>query len=297
MDRFALLELERDDGIRTFLARETAVGRDVQVHLFPHTDPRNAGLLGRLARSPDFVQRQILDRGYNEGIPYVVTLPLAHRMSFREWMTAMDRISASSASLDKQFAGLFERRSEEPLGGRRGQWRVPVPKTVSQAGTPETTTMSTAATMGAATRTTTADPRASAASSAHVPAVAQVPTVHAPIVDAGVSRAARSGVSAPALEYPRLPLMTRDRFGAEPSAVMAGPMAFDPAVTGSLTSLASAIEQTPVQPSPAPSSVPSRQPSSALKSGTKSALALVLGVAAALALLALIAAVWAFRPH
>ena len=112
-DRFALRELERDDGIRTFLARETAAGRDVQVHLFPHTDPRNAGLLGRLARSPDFVQRQILDRGYHEGIPYIVTLPLAHRMSFREWMTAMDRISASSASLEKQFAGLFERRSEE----------------------------------------------------------------------------------------------------------------------------------------------------------------------------------------
>jgi hypothetical protein len=284
-DRFALRELERDDGIRTFLARETAAGRDVQVHLFPHTDPRNAGLLGRLARSPDFVQRQILDRGYHEGIPYIVTLPLAHRMSFREWMTAMDRISASSASLEKQFAGLFERRSEEPLPGRRGQWRVPVPRTMSQTGTPGT------APAGIAMGTVTAD-----APAPHLSAV-DAPTVHVPTLDAGVSRASARNGSAPVLEYPRLPLMTRDRFGAESSAVMAGPMAFDPAVTGSLTGLASAMEQMPVQPSPSASPVPSRQPLSALKSGAKSALALALGVAAAMALLALIAAVWAFRPR
>lgn len=134
VDRFSLLQLERDDGTRTFLAHETATSRPVQVHLFPHTDPRNAKLLAALARAPKFVQQQILDRGYHEGIPYVVTLPLGHQMSLREWMAAVDRISAFSVSLEKQFAGLFEGRMEEAPrqspGNTRGQWKVVVPRTM-----------------------------------------------------------------------------------------------------------------------------------------------------------------------
>jgi hypothetical protein len=279
-NRFALLELERDDGIRTFLAREIATGQPVQVHLLPHTDPGNAGLLGRLARSPDFIQRQILDRGYHEGIPYVVTLPLAHQMTFREWMTALDRISASSASLEKQFAGLFEGRSEEPLPGRRGQWKVVVPKTV----VPITVVPITRDQTGTAGTITLG--------------AAPVGPTEVLRTDAGSGRRDRA-----VAEYPRLPLMTREQPGGGSSTRIAGLASLDDPVPSGLRLLDAtagfppAMRAIEAQPVPPPQTASSWRSSPSLKSVARRVLAVVFGVAAALVLLGIAAAFFAFRPR
>jgi hypothetical protein len=89
-DRFELLELLRDDGIRTFRARETATGKPVQVHLFPLATAQNVASLARLDHLPERSRRNILDRGEQAGVPYVVTRPLGDRPNFREWLAAQE---------------------------------------------------------------------------------------------------------------------------------------------------------------------------------------------------------------
>jgi hypothetical protein len=88
-DRFELLGLHRDDGIKTFQAREVSTGRLVQVHLFVHPDaPESVALLKKLDILPEEERQRIVDRGENQGTPYVVTDRLMDQPGFREWLVA-----------------------------------------------------------------------------------------------------------------------------------------------------------------------------------------------------------------
>src|SRR5437016_7001058 len=86
-DRFELLELVRDDGVKTFKAREVATGRAVEAHLFvnPYA-PLSIALLARIDHLPPPDSDRILDRGRHEGTPYIVTEPLEGFPGFREWV-------------------------------------------------------------------------------------------------------------------------------------------------------------------------------------------------------------------
>jgi hypothetical protein len=116
-DRFELGELLRDDGIRTFLAREKTGGQELLAHFF--TSPEAASLLSGLDRLPERERQRIVDRGERGGAPYVVTGSLAGHAGFREWLAANARggrpLDAAGAwkvipaqpSVDEQFLSLF----------------------------------------------------------------------------------------------------------------------------------------------------------------------------------------------
>jgi len=108
-ERFELLALHRDDGVKTFHAREIATRRPVHVHLFadPHA-PQNMALLARLERLPEHERRRIIDRGEDDGTPYVVTDRLVDQPGFREWLNA----KAQPLDIRKSF-------------DQAGAWRVP----------------------------------------------------------------------------------------------------------------------------------------------------------------------------
>ena len=97
-DRFELLELLRDDGVKTFRATENSTGRVVEAHLFvnPHA-PLSVALRGRLKQLPEAQRAQILAEGNHEGTPYVVTLPIVGYPGFREWVSAKRPPAAPAA--------------------------------------------------------------------------------------------------------------------------------------------------------------------------------------------------------
>ena len=87
-DRFELLEMLRDDGVKSFRAKEISTGRDVEAHIFvnPHA-PLSMALLSRLNKLPEPERERIVDRGKNHGTPYVVTTPFADFPGLREWLS------------------------------------------------------------------------------------------------------------------------------------------------------------------------------------------------------------------
>ena len=89
-ERFELLDLDRDDGVKSFAAREIPTGRLVKVHLFVHAAaPIQAALLKAIDRLPDSERARIIDRGKHEGTPYVVTDRLAEYAGLSEWVQAV----------------------------------------------------------------------------------------------------------------------------------------------------------------------------------------------------------------
>lgn len=113
--QFEVRELERDDGIQTFSAREIATGRPVQVHLFDREAcPDTAELLALMDHLNETQKWRVVARGEHKGAPYVVTQQLIGQPSFREWLTP-------KPSLDEQFLRLFEAETTTPeaIGMRR----------------------------------------------------------------------------------------------------------------------------------------------------------------------------------
>ncbi len=91
-DRFELLNLDRDDGVKTFEAREISTGRPVKVHLFVHAGaPLQVALLKAIERLPGEERQRVLDRGKHEGTPYVVTDRLVDYPGLSEWVQAASR--------------------------------------------------------------------------------------------------------------------------------------------------------------------------------------------------------------
>ena len=81
--QYELLEPIPGGTARTFKARQLASGRFVMVHLL-------VGTAAVLDRQIDGLAAEkkalVLDRGSNDGTPYVVTSPLPAGMSFDEWV-------------------------------------------------------------------------------------------------------------------------------------------------------------------------------------------------------------------
>jgi hypothetical protein len=148
-DRFQLLDLRRDEGARTFEAREIATGRPVLVHLFADPSaPLNHVLLEKIDALPQKEQARVIDRGEHEGGVYVVTDRLAEYGGLREWLALKPtkpldaasewRTMPVKASVDDQLANLFETGPvpqmpalEEP--GEFTRQFAPVPRPVAPA--------------------------------------------------------------------------------------------------------------------------------------------------------------------
>src|ERR1043165_9500463 len=81
--QYELLEPIPGGTARTFKARQLASGRFVMVHLL-------VGTAAVLDRQIDGLAAEkkalVLDRGSNDGTPYVVTSPLPAGISFDEWV-------------------------------------------------------------------------------------------------------------------------------------------------------------------------------------------------------------------
>ena len=162
-DRFELLGLDRDDGVKTFEAREIATGRPVKVHLFVQAGaPLQAALLKAVEHLPDEERQRIIDRGKHEGTPYLVTDRLPDYPGLSEWVQAASRQAKpkkaaletagawklpqtpappaavvsplSPPSLNKQFAELFATAERPVLPADT----TPAPPPVSPASAPPT---------------------------------------------------------------------------------------------------------------------------------------------------------------
>jgi hypothetical protein len=97
-ERYELLDLCGDIGVKTFEAREIATGRPVKVHLFVHPSaPLQAALLKAIDKLPDEQRQRIVERGKHEHTPYVVTDRLTDYAGLSEWLQAV----AHSAKLAK----------------------------------------------------------------------------------------------------------------------------------------------------------------------------------------------------
>ncbi|HEU0138909.1 MAG TPA: hypothetical protein VFQ79_04330 [Bryobacteraceae bacterium] len=87
--KYELLELVRDDGIKTFAAREIRTGMPVQVHLFTGVSPAESDLLwSQLDAIPLERRRGLFAYAEYEGTRYVVTEPLTSPENLRTWVGA-----------------------------------------------------------------------------------------------------------------------------------------------------------------------------------------------------------------
>jgi hypothetical protein len=84
---YQLLDVVRDDGIRTMRAREMASGRALEIHLFMRQEDH--ALFERLQGLPLSGRRQLLECGSELTIPYIVTDPVAGETNARAWFTTL----------------------------------------------------------------------------------------------------------------------------------------------------------------------------------------------------------------
>ena len=122
-DRFEILGLKRDDGARSFEAREIATGRPVLVHFLP----LDSALLKRVVALPDSERGRVIDRGEEAGEVYLVTDRLAEFPGLSEWLhqgapktlsqggawqirvpDAPPPSAPPNAAVDRQLASLFD---------------------------------------------------------------------------------------------------------------------------------------------------------------------------------------------
>jgi hypothetical protein len=114
-ERYELLDLNRDDGVKTFEAREIATGRPVKVHLFVRpAAPLQVALLKAIDHLSETDRQRIVERGKHEDTPYVVTDRLADYPGLSEWVQAASHRNKSKAA--------------KPVLETAGAWKVqPVP--------------------------------------------------------------------------------------------------------------------------------------------------------------------------
>jgi hypothetical protein len=121
--KYELIDVLRDDGVKTFQAKEIETGRAVEVHLFVgvpgKSDPPYAVLEAVRSIPPDR-RAQLVEVGEHMGTPYVVTLPLSGYPSLRDWVQA-NKVESAPA-LGETLA-------------RVGRWKIP--DSMREAGTQE----------------------------------------------------------------------------------------------------------------------------------------------------------------
>ncbi|MEO8051393.1 MAG: hypothetical protein ABI833_13330 [Acidobacteriota bacterium] len=115
-ERYELLDLNRDIGVKTFEAREIATGRPVRVHLFVHPSaPLQAALLKAIEKLPDEERLRIIERGKHEGTPYVVTDRLVDYAGLSEWLQAVSHaVKPAKAVLETAGAWKFSAAPAKP---------------------------------------------------------------------------------------------------------------------------------------------------------------------------------------
>lgn len=112
-----------DDGVKTFEARELATGRPVRVHLFVAPKaPLQAALLKALDQLPAAEAKRILDRGKNEGTPYVVTDRLVDHKSLQDWVLSSAKQASSKPTNPPPPP---EPASPKADLGVAGAWKLP----------------------------------------------------------------------------------------------------------------------------------------------------------------------------
>ena len=100
-ERYELLDLNRDDGVKTFEAREIATGRPVKVHLFVRpAAPLQAALLKAIDHLSESDRKRIVERGKHEGTPYVVTDRLPDYPGLSEWVQAASKSKTAKPALE-----------------------------------------------------------------------------------------------------------------------------------------------------------------------------------------------------
>jgi hypothetical protein len=115
-DRYELLELLRDDGIKTFGAREIATGRAIWVFLLTGVPPQTAReLLDQVQSLTDRNVSELIETGDNQGTPYVVAEILPGMLNLRDWLsTELERYGVPKP------AGNLDHLT------RVGRWQIPV---------------------------------------------------------------------------------------------------------------------------------------------------------------------------
>src|SRR5579883_3407985 len=113
--RYELLELVKDDGIKTFTARQNATGQTVMVHLFvnPHT-PEMQSLLQQIPRLSPGDQQLVVEAGDNQGTPYLVTkhLPNLNIRQFLSPAAAPPPSAPAAAAPHRDMTAEFRRLAE-----------------------------------------------------------------------------------------------------------------------------------------------------------------------------------------
>ncbi|MCZ2075151.1 MAG: hypothetical protein LC130_09155, partial [Bryobacterales bacterium] len=111
--KYELLELVRDDGIKTFAAREIRTGMPVQVHLFTGVSPAESDLLwSQLDAIPLERRRGLFAQAAYEGTRYVVTESLISPENLRTWVSARTTLAQAPSA------------SEDVLV-KAGSWKIP----------------------------------------------------------------------------------------------------------------------------------------------------------------------------
>ena len=115
-ERYELLDLNRDDGVKTFEAREIATGRPVKVHLFVRPSaPLQAALLKAIDHLSESDLQRVVERGKHEGTPYVVTDRLPDYPGLSEWVQAASHQSkAKPAKPVLETAGAWKVQPDSP---------------------------------------------------------------------------------------------------------------------------------------------------------------------------------------
>ncbi len=120
--QFQVLGLLRDDGIRTFRAKEIASGRDLQVHIFHSDAPGNRALFEQLRALPLSTRHELLELGFEDKAPYIVTDPLPRETDARAWFGRLLRPVETAADDASKFTKVgvwktgVELRRPEPSG-------------------------------------------------------------------------------------------------------------------------------------------------------------------------------------
>ena len=116
--RFELLRLVRDDGVKSFEGVEKSTGRPVLAHLFVNPQAVSSRvMLEQLGHLPQADLRRVVDRGTHEGTPYVITDRLADYPGLSEFLIAKTRKPGA-----EQPAA-----NPQPSLDSAGAWRVPAP--------------------------------------------------------------------------------------------------------------------------------------------------------------------------
>jgi len=85
--KYELLDVLHESGIRTYRARQVALGHLVMVHFIPGTETEDDfALLDQLTELPDSERKLFFDAGEHESVPYLVSWPLPGFHSLPDWL-------------------------------------------------------------------------------------------------------------------------------------------------------------------------------------------------------------------